>query len=135
MTDEAKLFSGILLITVPSVEYGGYFLLRLLSGRYAGLGLNGFQKSMFRAGHAHAGVLIILSLVSQILIDHSGLHGVPALMLRSGVPLSALLISGGFFFSAMKAGSTEPGRLVALIYAGMALLAFSLVALGIVLIP
>lgn len=33
MNRDAKLISGILLITVPSIQYGGYFLLRLFSGQ------------------------------------------------------------------------------------------------------
>jgi hypothetical protein len=28
MTREARLMSGIILITVPTIQYGGYFLLR-----------------------------------------------------------------------------------------------------------
>jgi hypothetical protein len=131
MTDETKLFCGIVLITVPTVEYGGYFLLSLLSGRHSSLDLSEFQKSMYRAGHAHAGVLIILSMVCQILVDYATLFSSAAWLVRVGVPVSALLISGGFFFSAMKPGCQEPGRLVWLIYAGIGVLAISLITLGI----
>ena len=31
MTDATKLIAGILLVTVPTIEYGGTFLLGLLS--------------------------------------------------------------------------------------------------------
>ncbi len=30
MTREARMFSGIILITVPTIQYGGYFLLTSL---------------------------------------------------------------------------------------------------------
>jgi hypothetical protein len=29
----ARLMSGILLVSVPTIQYGGYFLLRLFSGQ------------------------------------------------------------------------------------------------------
>ena len=47
MTDATKLIAGILLITVPTIEYGGTFLLGLLSRSYAEF--TDFQRSMFRA--------------------------------------------------------------------------------------
>jgi hypothetical protein len=55
MTSLTKLFCGIILLTVPTIQYGGYFLLTILSGK-SNLPLTDFQKSMFRAGHVHAGV-------------------------------------------------------------------------------
>jgi hypothetical protein len=42
------------IIALVSVEYGGWALLTFLSGRE---GLADWQKSFFRAGHAHTGVL------------------------------------------------------------------------------
>ncbi len=58
MTNATKLIAGLLLIAVTTIEYGGTFLLSMLTGKYAGF--TEFQRSMFRAGHAHAGVLTIL---------------------------------------------------------------------------
>jgi hypothetical protein len=48
---------------------------------------------------------------------------------RIGVPLSAILISSGFFFAVLPA--TQPSGAVALIYAGAVILAFSVVTLGV----
>lgn len=59
MDDPIKVFTVIALISLPTVMFGGYSLLRLL-GRQK---LSEFQIAYFRAGHAHAGVLLILSLV------------------------------------------------------------------------
>src|SRR3990170_5805380 len=100
MTHEAKLMCGITLITIPSIQYGGYFLLRLLSGGHQALELNDFQKAMFRAGHAHAGVLVILALICQLLTDEASLSIEVMWSVRAGVTAAAILISGGFFFSA-----------------------------------
>ena len=36
MNRDARLMSGILLVTVPTIQYGGYFLLKLLAGRCRG---------------------------------------------------------------------------------------------------
>jgi len=73
MTNEARKISGYILLTVPTIIYGGYFLLNVLSGQQEHLQLTDFQKSMFRAGHAHAGVLVILALLIQLFADHATL--------------------------------------------------------------
>jgi hypothetical protein len=59
MNRDARLMSGILLITVPTIQYGGYFLLRLFSGQMPGMKPSPLQTSFFRAGHAHAGALVL----------------------------------------------------------------------------
>ena len=69
-----------------------------LTGKFQQVQFTDFQKSMFRAGHAHAGVLVILSLVCQLLADHATLSSGWLWFIRIGIPSSALLISGGFFF-------------------------------------
>ena len=129
-----KVFCGVTLILVPTIQYGGYFLLQLLSGRYSSLELTEFQRAMFRAGHAHAGVLVILSLIAQILIEHASLASSLELFLRFGFPLSAILISGGFFGGSIGPQITEPTKLIYLLYIGIGLLALCLVILGISLI-
>ena len=125
---------GITLITIPSIEYGGSFLLRILAGKHHGHPFNDFQKAMFRAGHAHAGVIVILSLICQLLADHAVLPVMALWFVRASVPAAALLIPGGFFFSAMHKDATSPNSLVKLIYLGAILLAVALVMLGIGLI-
>ena len=133
MSTLAKLFCGITLLTVPSIQYGGYFLLTILSGK-AKISLTDFQKSMFRAGHAHAGVLVILSLIAQILIDYAGVNNSVELMLRIAFPLSAILVSGGFFAAAIGKGITQPNSRIWILYTGIVVLAISLIILGINLI-
>jgi hypothetical protein len=41
------------------------------------------------------------------------------------------MMPGGFFFSSMGAGREKPNKLIALVFAGAALLAVSLASLGI----
>ena len=57
MTHESKLLSGTILITVPTIQYGGYFLLTSLVHRASGYMENPLRQNFFRAGHAHAGSL------------------------------------------------------------------------------
>src|SRR6266852_5930524 len=131
MTREAKLLSGIILITVPTIQYGGYFLLTSLVNRGSGYMENPLRQNFFRAGHAHAGVIVILSLVCQILADAAVLPTPMLWFVRIGVPLSAILISAGFFFSVLPPTATQANEAVSLIYAGAVILAFSVVTLGV----
>jgi hypothetical protein len=130
MSNATKLMSGILLIIVPTIEFGGWFLLSVLSGKMPQF--TEFQRSMFRAGHAHAGVLVILALVAQIFMDQARLPETLGWAVRIGFVLAALLVSGGFFGGAL--GKSQPGGLIALLWIGAVVLACSVVTLGIGLI-
>lgn len=131
MTWEARLMSGITLITVPTIQYGGYFLLTSLMNQSSGYMENPLRQNFFRAGHAHAGVIVILSLVCQMLADAAALPNPLLWAVRIGVPLAAILISAGFFFSILPPTATQPSGAVALIYAGALILAAAVVTLGI----
>jgi hypothetical protein len=134
MTTETKKTSGIIILTVPTIVYGGYFLLTILSGQHGELGLTDFQKSMFRAGHAHAGVLVILALVAQLFVDQTVLSDTWKRVVRITMPLAAVLISGGFFASATGQGLTQPTNLIAILYLGIVVFVTGLVTLGIGLV-
>lgn len=123
--------SGIILITVPTIQYGGYFLLTSLMNKGSGYMDNPLRQNFFRAGHAHAGVIVILSLVCQILAGAAVLPTPMLWFVRLGVPLSAILISAGFFFSVLPPDATQTSGAVSLIYAGALILAIAVVTLGI----
>jgi hypothetical protein len=128
LSHDSATTAGVLLLAVVGVEYGGTFVLRAVRGRVP---LTTFQRTFSRAGHAHAGVLVILSLVVQLYADAAGLHGVADTLARSLVPLSAILIPGGFFFSLIGHDRTTPNRWIALLWVGVVALAVGVVALGI----
>ena len=132
MTDATKLMAGLLLITVTTIEYGGTFLLGLLSGKQPEF--TDFQRSLFRAGHAHAGVLVILALVSLLFIDQTKLSTPIAWAVRVGFVAAPVLVSAGFFGAALGDGRTRPSGLIALLWIGVFVLGGSLVTLGIALI-
>jgi hypothetical protein len=122
---------GIILITVPTIQYGGYFLLTSLMDKGSGYMDNPLRQNFFRAGHAHAGVIVILSLICQMLAD-AALLPIPMLwFVRIGVPLSAILISVGFFFSVLPPTATQASGAVSLIYAGALILAVGVITLGV----
>jgi len=123
--------SGIILITVPTIQYGGYFLLASLMDKSSGYVENPLRQNFFRAGHAHAGVIVILSLVCQILADGAVLPSPLLWAVRIGVPLSAILISSGFFFSMLSPTATQANGAIVLIYAGAVVLALAVVTLGV----
>src|SRR5690554_5622062 len=68
---DARNVIGWLFVSVPIVEYGGYFLLSLLRRRTTGEQPD-LRFSYYRAGHAHAGVLVILAIIAQVMIDQAG---------------------------------------------------------------
>jgi hypothetical protein len=125
---DARLTAGVLLLTIPLIEFGGIYLLRIVRGRVA---VTPFQVSFARAGHAHAGVLVILSLIGVVLADATRLDGLALSVARSGIPLAAILISAGFFLSSAHRGATHPNRLIVLLYAGIVSLAAGAVTLGV----
>lgn len=107
LSRHTKLFTGIILLTVPTVQYGGLAILGMLTHGAAGTGgaeggLNAEQLALFRAGHAHAGVWLILSLVIQVLLDAARLPSSATWLARVAAPVGTLALSGGFFGLAFK---------------------------------
>jgi hypothetical protein len=95
---------------------------------------NPLRQNFFRAGHAHAGVIVILSLVCQVLADEAALPASLVWIARIAVPLAAILIPAGFFLSMLSPTATQPSSAVGLIYAGAVSLAAGVVLLGVGLI-
>ncbi|MGH3731517.1 MAG: hypothetical protein ACRDTU_22650 [Micromonosporaceae bacterium] len=124
----SRLIAGVLLLALVTVETGGLYMVRLVG--YGGAATE-FQLGFARAGHAHAGVLLILSLVGLLYADAARLTGVTGGLARICVPAAALLMPAGFFFSSMGDGVTRPNGLIALTWIGALSLATGLVTLGI----
>ena len=73
MSDESLRTAGILLVVYPTVVFGGASLLWHWITRRTAYYDHPLRRSMWRAGHAHAGVLLLLSLVATYLVDHARL--------------------------------------------------------------
>lgn len=127
----SRKIAGLLLLTLVAVEFGGYFLTRVVSGQEQ---LTDFQTGFARAGHAHAGVLIVLSLVCLLLADAVELRGALAYVARLAVPAAAVLMSAGFFLSSMGEGLNEPNDWILVLWLGAASLTAGVVTLGIAML-
>jgi hypothetical protein len=109
LSREAQIFSGITLLAVPTVMYGGWTLLGILTHGSAGaaspnIELTETQWALWRAGHAHAGVWLVLSLVVQLLLDSSTLSRALRWLARISAPAAAVAMSAGLFGVAFLPG-------------------------------
>lgn len=101
LSREARLVSAITLLVIPTIMYGGWTLLGILTHGTAspnpGIHLDETQWALWRTGHAHAGVWTILSLLLQIFLDSARLPQGAKWLARLCAPLAAVLLSAGFF--------------------------------------
>ena len=130
MSSGTLVTAGVVLLTVIGIAYGGTFLLRVFSG---GVPTNDLQKSFFRAGHAHAGVLVILGLLVQVYLAEPGVPGW-SMRLAYLILFAAILMPAGFFLSVIGRDPQRPNGLKALIWLGAASLTVGLASAGIGLI-
>jgi hypothetical protein len=128
LSDASRIIAGVVLITVPTIEFGGVFLTRVVRGAVP---MTDFQKAFARAGHAHAGVLVTLGLVGLILVDAADLSGPLAWVGRLGIPLAAVLMSAGFFASSAGRDVTQPNKAIWVLWLGAVSLAAGALSLGI----
>ncbi len=128
LTDAARITAGIVLLTVVGIESGGWFLVKVVTGKVPA---TPFQTSFFRAGHAHAGVLVLLGLLCVVLAEATDLSGGWRWLAATGVLVAAILLPAGFFLSAVGAGRTSPNRAVLLLPAGAVVLAAGVVTLAV----
>jgi hypothetical protein len=130
MSPESSNIAGTILITVPAVEFGGVSLLKFIRQRSPGYLDNPVRRALFAAGHAHAGVLVILALVGLVLVDQTSLSAGIKDLVRWGLFVPALLMPAGFFFSIVSPTAEHPNRLILLVYGGGIVLAVTAVTLG-----
>ena len=134
MSRESRMLAGILLVVLPTVMFGGISLLSLLTSGIPGYADNPLRHDLFRAGHAHAGVYLVLSLVMLRYVDEAILSPSWKWIARTGAPIAAILIPAGFFLSVVSPTAKEPNGLVNLAYVGAAFLAAAALTLGVGLI-
>ncbi len=130
MSTASLTLAGTLLVVLPTVIIGGISILTLLirDPRYR---QNPLRQQLWRAGHAHAGVLLVLSLVALLYVDQTHLPEAWKQVARSAIPISAILMPVAFFLSVLSPTATKPNRLIYLAYVGAAVLAFGLIVLGV----
>ncbi len=115
---------------IPTVMYGGYALLGLLSRGE----LSEFQQTFFRAGHAHAGVLLLMSLLYHYYMEQTGLSRGLKLAGATIVLVGILAQSGGFFLHMVvgQPGSPSLGTTVTTVGAVLLAVAILLLVYGLI---
>jgi hypothetical protein len=129
MTHESRRLAGILLIVLPTVMFGGVSILSLLIGDPAYM-KNPLRQDLWRAGHAHAGVWLILALVALRYVDEANLSDAMKWLVRGSLPIAAILVPAAFFLSVVSPDATAPNGLIYLAYVGAILLALGVLVLG-----
>jgi hypothetical protein len=131
MSRESRMLAGILLVVLPTVMFGGLSLLSFLTRNSPGYTDNPLRHDLWRAGHAHAGVYLVLSLVMLRYVDEAVLSPFWKWIARTGAPIAAILIPVAFFLSVVSPTATEPNSLMNLAYIGALFLAAAVLTLGV----
>jgi hypothetical protein len=133
MSPQSRLVAGIVLIIVPTVEIGGASILSLLLADPA-YAQNELRQDLWRAGHAHAGVWLVLSLVALRYVDEANLSENMRWVVRVAFPAAAVLMALGFFLSVIPEDAREPNAMIYLTYVAGVVLAVGLLVLAVGLI-
>ena len=124
-----ELLPAIALLLLIGVEFGGWSLLWFITSKRDVMDDRRIQ--FFRAGHAHGGVLTILSLVYFVYLDRVDFSEGLQWVLGIGLITGALAQSGGFFIHLGRGapGSSTLGTI--LTRTGAVVIAAALIALAI----
>jgi Ni,Fe-hydrogenase I cytochrome b subunit len=130
MTTQSRRVAGVLLVIFPTVVIGGVSVLTLLINEPA-YAANPLRQDLWRAGHAHAGVLLLLSLIALRYVDEAHLAERTRWLIRHAFPTAAVLLPLAFFLSVLTPEATAPNPLINLAYLGALVLVAAMVTLGI----
>lgn len=131
MSTGSRILAAILLIAVPTVEFGGLALLGMLTRRTPGYLDNPLRQNMFRAGHAHAGVWLVFALVALLWVDQTDLGEPLKWVIRIAFVAAPILMPLGFFLSVTQPGAQRPNGIIALVYVAGLALGIGAVTLGV----
>lgn len=132
MNVSSQRLAGVLLVLLPTVVLGGVSLLAMIDDpAYRD---NELRQDLWRAGHAHAGVLLVLALVTLRYVDQTRLSNRARWFARHSIPASAVLLPVAFFLSVTDPQATEPNVIINVAYLGAVLLTAGLLTLGVGLI-
>jgi len=136
MSDASRWMIAITFISLPTIAFGGYFLLSILRRQAGTEKITPEQNSYFRAGHAHAGVLVTLGLIGQLVLDQSRMGDGLVWALRIALVAAPLLISGGFFGGSPRTAGGPAVPLIRLVPIGAVLFGLTTIGIGVgLLIP
>jgi len=133
MSPQSRRVAGLLLIIMPTVVIGGVSVLTLLINdpEYAA---NPLRQDLWRAGHAHAGVLLILALMTLRYVDEASLAERTRWFVRLAFPAAGVLLPLAYFLSVLSPDATDPNPLVNLAHVGAVVLVGGMLTLGVGLV-
>ncbi|GGL17229.1 hypothetical protein [Planomonospora parontospora] len=134
MSPSSLSTAGVLLITVPAVAFGGLSLLAHIMRDIPGYLDNPVRRGLWRAGHAHAGVLVLFALVALLYIDQADLPESMKSLTRALIVAAPILMPLGFFLSVVRPSDTRPNKLIWLVALGGISLGAGTLSLGIGLV-
>ncbi|HYH11283.1 MAG TPA: hypothetical protein VD789_02920 [Thermomicrobiales bacterium] len=120
-------WAGALLLILVTVMFGGASLLRIL---VSGEILDDWQVDQFRAGHAHAGVLLILSLAYVVFLERTRWSASRRRLAMMTLIVGGVSQSGGFFLHMLVGEPESFSAGIALTLFGAVLLATAVTSLG-----
>ncbi|MEV5410694.1 hypothetical protein AB0K60_17850 [Thermopolyspora sp. NPDC052614] len=130
MSSASLTTAGVVLLTVFTIAIGGFSLLAHIGRRLPGYLDNPVRRGLWRAGHAHAGVLVIFALVALLYVDQTDLSDGLKALVRTLMVAAPILMPLGFFLSVVRPGDTRPNKLIYLTGLGGVCLAVGTFTLG-----
>jgi hypothetical protein len=118
LSPESTRTAGIILVLIPTVVFGGASILWHWITRQTAYYDHALRQRLWRAGHAHAGVLLILSLVALVLVDQAALSAGWAHFVRVSIPAAAILVPAAYFLSVAHPRAERPNAIINLAYLG-----------------
>lgn len=129
--EPTRLFPIVVLLSLVTVEYGGWALLGFLIGHGT---LGAYRERLFRVGHAHAGVLLVLSLAYFLYLGRTG-YSADVQWLAGSLLLADVLAQSGGFFLHLGLGQQDrssPGTVLTRIGALPIAAALIILAIGLI---
>jgi hypothetical protein len=130
MSTESLRTAGVIMVVFPTVVFGGASILWHWITRRTDYFDHPLRQRLWRAGHAHAGVLLLLSLIALLLVDQAALGEGWRQVVRITIPASAILLPAAYFLSVVQPDARRPNRLINLAYVGGASLSAGMLVLG-----
>jgi len=95
MSPDTRMMFGLSLILVPTIVYRGLTVRGVVTNRLmespGPANLSPTQIALYRAGHAHAGVLTLLAMLLQIAVDYAAIPGLLVWPVRVGAIAAAVI--------------------------------------------
>ncbi len=130
LSSSSRLVAGLALILVPTIAYSGSAILQMVLSRVPGYRENLLRKAFFRAGHTHAGVLVLSTLIGLLWVG-AALPDVLEGLVRWSPFATLLLVSAGFFVSVLPAKTERPVPFIGLLHLGIGTLNVRILTLGV----